>query len=163
MSTHQLHVHESFNAPAATVFDRLADHNRMGEYMSADIRRTKDSTAAGEGPNGTGSVRTLKILGLSDFDETVVKYVKPAAVHGGTRVANDKDVKLATLEYKITRGSPLKNHLGVITLKEEAGKTTVDWNITFEMGFGGIIVEFLLKFAVGRGLAKLKKLVEENK
>ena len=145
MSTHQIHVHESFNAPAATVFDRLADHNSMGEYMSADIRRTKDSTASGEGPNGTGSVRTLKIFGLSDFDETVVKFLKPAK-----------------LEYKITRGSPLKNHLGVITLKEEGGITTVDWNITFEMGFGGIIVEILLKFAVGRGLAKLKKLIGEK-
>lgn len=143
MSTHQLHVTESFQAPINEVFDRLADHNRMGEYMSADIRRTKDSTAAGEGVNGTGSVRTLKILGLSDFDETVVKFVKPGK-----------------LEYKITRGSPLKNHLGIITLKDEGGKTTVDWNIAFEMGFGGMIVEFLLKFAVGRGLTALKKQLE---
>lgn len=143
MSTHQLHVTENFQAPINEVFDRLADHNRMGEYMSADIRRTKDATAPGEGPNGTGSVRTLKIFGLSDFDETVVKFVKPAK-----------------LEYKITRGSPLKNHLGVIALKEEGGKTTVDWNITFEMGFGGMIVEILLKFAVGRGLATLKKQLE---
>lgn len=143
MSGYRTEITETIRAPISEVFDRLADHNRMGEYMSADIRRTKDSTAAGEGVNGTGSVRTLKIPGLSDFDETVVKFVRPAK-----------------LEYKITRGSPLKNHLGVITLKEEGGKTTVDWNITFDMGFGGMIVELLLKFAVGRGLATLKKQLE---
>lgn len=143
MSEHRTEITETIRAPIGEVFDRLADHNRMGEYMSADIRRTCDSTTAGEGVNGTGSVRTLKILGLSDFDETVVKYVKPAK-----------------LEYKITRGSPLKNHLGVITLKEENGAVNIHWVIAFEMSFGGMLVAFLLKVAVGRGLATLKKQLE---
>jgi hypothetical protein len=146
MSEHRTEITETIRAPIGEVFDRLADHNRMGEYMSADIRRTKDSTAAGEGVNGTGSVRTLKILGLSDFDETVVKYVKPG-----------------TIEYKITRGSPLKNHLGVITLKEENGAVVIHWVITFEMSFGGMLVAFLLKLAVSRGLATLKKQLETAK
>ncbi len=143
MSQYRTHITEKIRAPIGDVFDRLADHNRMGEWMMADIRRTKDSTAAGEGVNGTGSVRTLKILGLSDFDETVVKSRKPE-----------------TIEYKITRGSPLSNHLGVITLKEENGAVAIDWNITFEMGIGGIVVEQLLKLAVSNGLSKLKKQME---
>jgi carbon monoxide dehydrogenase subunit G len=143
MPQHRLEITEKVNAPKDTVFERLADHNRMGEYMSADIRRTKNATVASEGPNGTGSVRTLKIFGMPDFDETVLEFRKPD-----------------TIKYKITRGSPLKNHLGVIVLSEEGGATRVDWTITFEMGFGGAVVAFLLKFAVGGGLSKLKKLIE---
>lgn len=143
MAQYRTHITEKIAAPINDVFDRLADHNRMGEFMSADIRRVKDSTIAAEGVNGTGSVRTLKILGLADFDETVVKSEKPN-----------------TIEYKITRGSPLKNHLGVIRLQEENGAVAIDWDITFDMGFGGMIVELLLKTAVGGGLGKLKKQLE---
>lgn len=143
MAQYRTHITEKIRAPIGEVFDRIADHNRMGEWMMADIRRVKDSTAAGEGVNGTGSVRTLKILGLSDFDETVVKSEKPR-----------------TIEYKITRGSPLSNHLGVITFSEAAGLVVIDWNITFDMGFGGIVVEQLLKLAISTGLAKLKKQLE---
>jgi uncharacterized protein YndB with AHSA1/START domain len=146
MSQYRTHITEKIRAPIGDVFDRLGDHNRMGEWMMADIRRVVDSTVAGEGVNGTGSVRLLKILGLSDFDETVVKSKKPE-----------------TIEYKITRGSPLSNHLGVITLKEENGAVAIDWNITFEMGIGGIVVEQLLKLAVGNGLSKLKKQMETSR
>lgn len=143
MPQYRTHITEKIRAPIGEVFDRLADHNRMGEYMAADIRRVKDSTVASEGVNGTGSVRTLKILGLPDFDETVVKCDKPYC-----------------LEYKITRGSPLKNHHGVIRLEEKNGMVAIDWNISFDMDFGGLVVEMLLKFAVGSGLTKLKKKLE---
>jgi uncharacterized protein YndB with AHSA1/START domain len=143
MSQYRTHVTEKIRAPINEVFDRLSDHNRMGEWMMADIRRTKDSGAAGEGVNGTGSVRTLKIFALSDFDETVVKSERPR-----------------TIEYKITRGSPLQNHLGIIALKDEDGVVNINWAITFEMGFAGMVVELLLKLAVANGLAKLKKQIE---
>lgn len=128
------------------VFDRLADHNRMGEWLDADIRRTRDSTAAGEGVNGTGSVRTLRILGMLDFDETIVKCDKPR-----------------TIEYEITRGSPLKNHHGAITLKHDGNVTQIDWDIRFDMDIplAGHVVALLLNFAVGQGLKKLKGQLEQ--
>ncbi len=146
MQKYQTVLSASIQAPIETVFDRLADHNGMGEWLDADIRRTKDATASGEGVNGTGSVRTLRILGLLDFDETVVKCVKPR-----------------TIEYEITRGSPLRNHHGAITLKQNGDKTQIDWDIKFDMAipFAGTIVEFLLKFAVGQGLKKLKSQLEQ--
>lgn len=146
MQKYQTVLSASIQAPIETVFERLADHNRMGEWLDADIRRTRDSNVAGEGVNGTGSVRTLRILGLLDFDETVVKCDKPR-----------------TIEYEITRGSPLKNHHGVITLKQDGNKTQIDWDIKFDMAIPltGPIVEFLLNFAVGQGLKKLKGQLEQ--
>lgn len=146
MQKYQTVLSESIQAPIETVFDRLADHNRMGEWLNADIRRAKDSTAAGEGVNGTGSVRTLRILGMVDFDETVVKCEKPR-----------------TIEYEITRGSPLKNHHGAITLKQIGNVTQIDWDIRFDMTIplAGHIVALLLNFAVSQGLKKLKGQLEQ--
>ncbi len=145
MQEYQAVLSASIQAPIETVFDRLADHNRMGEWLDADIHRTKDATAAGEGVNGTGSVRTLRILGLLDFDETVVRCEKPRA-----------------LEYEITRGSPLKNHHGAITLKQDGNMTQIEWDIRFDMAIplAGHLVALLLKMAVGRGLQKLKGQLE---
>ena len=146
MQKYQTVLSASIQAPIETVFDRLSDHNRMGEWLDADIRRTRDSTAAGEGVNGTGSVRTLRILGLLDFDETVVKCEKPRAI-----------------EYEITRGSPLKNHHGSITLKQNGSATQIDWDIKFDMAIplAGHIVAMLLNLAVGQGLNKLKGQLEQ--
>lgn len=146
MQQYQTVLSESIKAPIETVFDRLADHNRMGEWLNADIHRTKDSTATAEGVNGTGSVRTLRILGLIDFDETVVKCEKPHSI-----------------EYEITRGSPLKNHHGAITLQQNGNTTQIDWDIKFDMAIplAGHVVALLLNFAVGQGLKKLKGQLEQ--
>lgn len=136
MQKYQTVLSESIQAPIETVFDRLADHNRMGEWLNADIRRAKDSTAAGEGVNGTGSVRTLRILGMLDFDETAAKREKPR-----------------TIEYE-RPAIPTSNHHGAITLKQIGNVTQIDWDIRFDMTIplAGHIVALLLNFAVSQGL-----------
>ena len=147
MAANRVLIEQKISAPIETVFDRLADHNRMGEWLSADISRTKDSGNASEGVNGTGSVRTIRILKLLDFDETVVRCEKPG-----------------TIEYRISRGSPLRNHLGRINLKANGGDVYIQWEITFDMAIPltGGITALLLKAAIGRGLATLRKQIEAD-
>lgn len=148
MKQTRVKIAEQINAPIDVVFDRLADHNRMGEWLDADIKRTQDSPVTAEGVNGTGSVRTLRLLGIMEFDETVVRCERPAGI-----------------EYKITRGSPLRNHHGTIALTRDGTNTAIEWNIAFNMTipFTGFLTGFMLQTAIGRGLAKLKKQLEGNK
>jgi uncharacterized protein YndB with AHSA1/START domain len=148
MQQNRVKITEQISAPVEIVFDRLADHNRMSEWLDADIKRTRDSTVTTEGPNGTGSVRTLRMFGLLEFDETVVRCKRPSAI-----------------EYEITRGSPLRDHHGAITLTPDGNTTAIEWNIVFNMAipFTGFLTGFLLKAAIGRGLAKLKNQIEGNK
>lgn len=159
MADYHAEISAEIRAPIETVFDRLADHNAMGTWLNADIRRTKDSSVTAEGVNGTGSVRTLRIFSLLDFDETVVRFEKPRS-----GVAQGKEAKVASIEYKITRGSPLKNHHGTITLDDAGGKVTIAWNIIFDMAFPlvGHVVALLLKFAITDGLKKLAKQLEAS-
>jgi len=140
-------LHEEISAPIDRVFDALADHDTMGSWLDANIRRTKNSEVKAEGPNGTGSIRTIKMFGLVEFDETVVVFKKPN-----------------TIEYKITRGSPLRNHHGRINLIEKNGKTEVTWDIRFDMAipFTGALMAWLLKTSVGGGLRKLKSTLEKK-
>lgn len=141
-------IQKEFNCGINPLFDALADHNTMGVWLGADIHRTTDSTVKDEGLNGTGSVRTIKMFGLPDFDETVVVFKKPSRI-----------------EYKITRGSPLRNHHGIIELSEKAGIVNLEWNIRFDMAIPltGALTAWILKTSIGGGLKKLKKELEANK
>ncbi len=145
MQKTRVQITEQIHAPIEIVFDRLADHSRMSEWLDADIKRTRDSTVTAEGVNGTGSVRTLRMLGIMEFDETVVRSDRPHKI-----------------EYEITRGSPLRGHHGTITLARDGNSTAIEWNIEFNMAipFTGPVTGFLLKTAIGRGLAALRKQLE---
>lgn len=147
MPANQTVIEAEIAAPIETVFDRLADHNRMGEWLAADITRTRESENNAEGVNGTGSVRTIRMFKVLEFDETVVRSEKPH-----------------TIEYRITRGSPLRNHLGRITLKQNGAAVAVHWEIVFDMAipFTGKLTAFLLNAAIGSGLATLKKQLESR-
>ena len=140
MSRQQIHIQQSFNAPVDTIFGILSDHVQLGDILSADIKRVVDSDT--DNINGLGSVRRLTIFPTPSFEETVTAFDTNEFI-----------------EYRITKGSPLKNHIGTMKFTTNGDQTHLDYRIEFEPKFGlplfGPIVKFGLETAISRGLAKL--------
>lgn len=135
--TYTVEIRETIPLPVEEAFARLADHNRLGSVLGLPVRRTKD----GEGdPNGLGSVRTLGVWPV-DFDETVTKY-EPAS----------------RIEYKISRGTPLKDHHGIVRFAPKGDGTEVAWTIRFELGVPvlGTVLKKGLGLGISRGLRKMR-------
>jgi ribosome-associated toxin RatA of RatAB toxin-antitoxin module len=132
-------INMEFRRPVGELFALLSDHEKMGPILGANVKRTLDG---GDSPNGLGSVRILSIWPLPDFDETVTAFEK------------DKIV-----EYKITRGSPLKNHKGVMQFFPScSGGSKLHYTIEFESKIPllGPVVRAVLENSVRRGLKKLQ-------
>jgi uncharacterized protein YndB with AHSA1/START domain len=90
-----VHVEREFAKPPEVIFAHLAEHENLADVFGAKVTRLKD----GEGErNGVGSVRQLQIGPLPPFEETVTEFVPPE------RIA-----------YRITKGSPLRGHVGTMT------------------------------------------------
>ena len=127
MAQQEVVMDGEFAAPRAQVFAAFADHARFGRIMGGRFTRIRD--AAGSDPNGAGSVRELRGLGPA-FEETIVTYQPPALI-----------------EYTVSRGSPIKNHLGRIEFSDTAsGGTRVHYVIRFEPRVpltGGLIAGIL--------------------
>ena len=121
----QIRQHVRVRAPVERVFAFFADHERFITLMGGRCRRIVDGQ---DEPNGLGSVRRIGPGPLS-FDETIVAFEKNARI-----------------EYAITRGSPVRNHRGVIEFRADRGQTLVDYVIRFEPKLpltGGLIASGL--------------------
>ncbi|SEQ92822.1 Uncharacterized conserved protein YndB, AHSA1/START domain [Solimonas aquatica] len=113
MSQQELRFEEQIAAPIESVFELLADHQRFVALFGSQCTVTRPGDDRAE-PNGCGSVRRIGPGALS-FDETIVHFERP------TRI-----------DYVISRGSPLKNHLGSLRLSAQGGGTRLDYIIRFE-------------------------------
>lgn len=141
MAKNFIQINETFNAPVSTVFAELSDHEKMGKVLGAKVKRVKD----GKGNvNGIGSVRRLTPVPLADFEETVTGF---------------EPNKL--IEYTVTKGSPIKNHLGRMVFSESNGKTHLHYTIQFDMKLGipftGFLLKTVLEKVISSGLHKLAK------
>ena len=141
MAKNYIQMNVTFNAPVATVFAELSDHEKMGKILGAKVKRVKDGTGD---INGVGSVRRITPVPFADFEETVTGF-EPAKL----------------IEYTVTKGSPIKNHLGRMVFSENNGKTQLHYTIQFDMKFGlplsGFILKTALEKVVSGGLHKLAK------
>jgi len=116
MPQHEVKIHETVQAPRDQVFAFCADHEKFATLFGGNCKRVKD----GQGePNGLGSVRRMGPGPLS-FDETIVTFDKPSRI-----------------EYQVTRGSPIKNHLGSISFMSVGETTQVDYVIRFDARIPG--------------------------
>lgn len=137
-SSQRVHVVHTFTSDPATVFDKLSEHENLGPVLGAKITRLSDGTST---RNGVGSVRRLKIGPLPAFEETVT-------------VADPNTL----IEYKVTKGSPLKGHWGKQVLTPTAdGGTTLEYTIGFDMAVPGLapVVGKAIVGALRKGLPKL--------
>jgi hypothetical protein len=139
MATPQrVHITHEFTSDPQTVFERLAEHENLGAVFGAKVTRVSDGATS---RNGVGSVRRLKIGPLPAFEET-------------TTTAQPNTL----IEYKITKGSPLKGHWGRQELTPTAGGgTRLDYTIGFDAAIPGLaaLVGTVLEAAISKGLPKL--------
>ncbi|MCW2672532.1 MAG: hypothetical protein JWP14_1121 [Frankiales bacterium] len=105
-------VQQDFSLPVDRVYAYLSEHEHLGPMFGATITRLKDGDTT---RNGVGSVRRLKIGPLPPFEETVTEAVPDALIR-----------------YRITRGSPLRGHEGVLRFTSGPnGGSRVDYTIRF--------------------------------
>ncbi len=139
MATPQrVHVTHTYTSDPATVFEKLSEHENLGPVFGAKITRVKDGDTS---RNGIGSTRALKIGPLPAFHET-------------TTVSEPHTL----IEYKITKGSPLRGHWGrqILTPTTDGG-TLLDYTIGFDMAVPGAaaVVGKVLSANISKGLGKL--------
>lgn len=142
----QVEFKEFIGAPVERVFAFFADHEQFGLLWPGQIRRTRAAPDPAQ-PNGLGSVRQIKPPGLPSFDEEIVVF------EPGQRI-----------EYTVTRGSPIKNHRGVILFRADAGGTRLDYTIRFEPRIPGMgcLICAILRRDFARGLARLRPELERS-
>lgn len=139
MGWRHIEIIKDFPVPVNRLFAYLGEHENLALiFAPAKIRRISDGQGA---RNGVGSAREMRIGPGPSFVETVTDY---------------KENEL--IEYRITRGSPLKNHRGVMRFAEIPGGTRLHYTIEFEGKFPLVaeIVKPVLEQGIRRGLNKLR-------
>lgn len=135
---HTLSFQQDFSAPPEKVFAYFAEHENLSSvFAPMRIERVRDGDSE---RNGVGSVRKLSLFGALPFEETTTAVVP-----------NER------IEYRITKGSPLRRHFGVMVFSAtEAGGTHLDYTISFEGKLPGIgaAVAAGLNQGVSKGLKK---------
>ena len=143
MSIQTITIKQVFNAPLKQVLSTLSDHNEFGRICGINMSRIKDGV---EHLNGLGSVREIKVGVLPAFQETITMFI-------------DKE----RIEYKITQGSPIKNHLGVLIFSEVKGKTRLDYTIQLEskIPLTTLLIKSALGFGIKKGLKRYARSLEK--
>lgn len=133
-------MQQTFNAPVERLYAHLAEHENLGSLFGIKVERLKDGDTE---RNGEGSVRKLSVFGALPFEETVT-----------LAIPNER------IEYRITKGSPLKNHHGRMVFSSTGtGGSHLDYTIDFDAAVPGLapVVAAGLNRKVGASLAKLAK------
>ena len=123
MAQQQVKFEQFIAAPREKVFAYFADHEKFGRIWGGQFKRIKDSSNPRD-VNGLGSVREIRSTGMV-FEETISKY-EPSSL----------------IEYVVSKGGPIKNHLGHIEFHAVEGGTQVNYTISFDPRIpltGGII------------------------
>ena len=133
MSKQQIKIEQSFNAPVDVIFNILTDHHSFGQVINANIRRVVDS--GDENKNGVGSIRRISTFPAPPFEETVVTF-EPNRL----------------MEYVVSKGSPIKNHIGRMEFSDDGGKTRLDYTIDFEPKLPFIFLGAIIKSALDKNI-----------
>jgi len=147
MAQHSVRFTEHFNAPRTKVFPYFAQHETFGAMAGGPvaaklkfIRRIRLGESL-KHPDGVGSVRRIG-YGPLGFEETV-RSSEPGKL----------------IEYFISKGSPLKNHLGRIEFHDDAGGTRVDYVIHFDTKLPGTgpLLKGVLHAMISPAFARIRK------
>lgn len=134
----RVEITHEFALPVDRVYDYLAEHEHLGPLFGARIRRVRDGDSS---RNGVGSVRALRIGPGPWFEETVTEAVP------NERIA-----------YRISRGSPLRDHRGVMEFTPTATGCRLHYVIEFGSAVPGLakVVQLGLTRNVSRGLRRVE-------
>ncbi len=140
MRAHHVHIEHDFHKPPERIFAQLAEHENLAEVFGAKITRLRDGD--GGERNGVGSVRQLKIGPAPPFEETVTEFVVPE------RIA-----------YRITKGSPLRGHVGTMSFAATPdGGTRFVYDIRLASPVPGLAL--LVRTALTRSISQALPAVE---
>jgi uncharacterized protein YndB with AHSA1/START domain len=135
MRAYHVTVDHLFVKPPDRIFAHLSEHENLAKVFGAKVTRIKDGDDGNR--NGVGSVRKLQIGPAPPFEETVTEFDPPH------RIA-----------YRITRGSPLRGHLGVMTFAPEGSGTRFHYDIRLASPVPGLaaIVRASLTRSINKSL-----------
>ena len=127
-------IDHDFPVPVERAFEHLAEHENLEPLLGAKITRLSDGTDGTR--NGVGSVRQLKIGVLPPFEETTTEVVPNELIR-----------------YRITKGSPLKDHAGEMRFTPNPDGTS---HLHYEISFGAAVPGLAAIVAKGlqRNIAK---------
>lgn len=127
--------------PVDRAYAYLSELENIGEAAPGlKVKRLNDGTDGTR--NGVGARRSLSIGGLLPFEETVTEAVPNELIR-----------------YRITKGSPLRDHKGEVRFAASGTGTTVTWNIDFDSkvpGLGAPLAKGLTQ-VVGRAFANAEQ------
>jgi uncharacterized protein YndB with AHSA1/START domain len=133
-------VEYDFTAPVDRVFAYLSEHENLAAVFGASVERLEDGSPE---RNGVGSRRKLKVApGAAPFEETVTRFVPGELI-----------------EYRITKGSPLRDHVGIIRFSAApGGGTHLDYRIRIASRVPGLspLVTAVLTRNLKKGLASVE-------
>lgn len=135
-----MHIEHEFAKPPERVFAHLAEHENLAEVFGAKVTRLRDGA---EQRNGVGSVRQLRVGALPPFEETVTEFAPSERI-----------------VYRITKGSPLRGHVGVMTFSPTpAGGTRFVYDIRIASPIPGLapIVRASLTRSIARSLPAVEQ------
>jgi uncharacterized protein YndB with AHSA1/START domain len=140
MRAHHVTVDHVFSKPPERIFAYLAEHENLADLFGAKVTRLKDGDDGHR--NGVGSVRKLQIGPGPPFEETVTEFDPPSRI-----------------VYRITKGSPLRGHVGVMTLAPEGAGTRFHYDIRLASPIPGLaaIVRASLTRSVNKSLSKVDR------
>ncbi|TVP56401.1 MAG: SRPBCC family protein [Halomonadaceae bacterium] len=139
MAVQRIHIEHHFPYSVEAVFGFLSVHKNLEKvFFPAKIKRIKDGS---DTVDGTGSVRRMRLPLAPAFEETVTE-MQP----------NEKIV------YRISKGSPLRNHQGTMVFSGTTGGCKLDYQMEFEGRFPlvGPVVKVALEQGIRQGLKRLR-------
>jgi uncharacterized protein YndB with AHSA1/START domain len=140
MRAHHVHVEHRFAKPPERIFAHLAEHENLAEVFGAKVTRLRDGQDGQR--NGVGSVRQLQIGPLPPFEETVTELVP------STRIV-----------YRITKGGPLRGHVGVMDFAPAGAGTRFVYDIRLASPIPGLalLVRAMLTRSITRSLPTVEQ------
>jgi uncharacterized protein YndB with AHSA1/START domain len=133
----RIEIDRDFAVPVERAYAYLAEHENLEPLFGAKITRVRDGDTS---RNGTGSVRRLRIGLLPPFEETVTDAVPNQRI-----------------DYRITKGSPLRDHRGSMQFSTTPTGSHLHYLIEFGAVVPGLdrVIKLGLVRAIGKGLAEV--------
>ena len=139
MRAHHVHIEHDFAKPPERIFAHLAEHENLAELFGAKVTRLRDGEDGER--NGVGSVRRL--------------HRAAAAVRGDRhRLAPSERIV-----YRITKGSPLRGHVGVMSFARASGGTRFVYDIRLASPVPGLalLVRTVLTRSITQALPNVER------
>jgi uncharacterized protein YndB with AHSA1/START domain len=138
---HHVHIEHDFAKPPERIFAHLAEHENLAEVFGAKVTRLRDGEDGER--NGVGSVRQLQIGPLPPFEETVTEFLPSERI-----------------VYRITKGSPLRGHVGVMSFAPCTAGTRFVYDIRLASPVPGLAL--LVRTALTRSITQALPKVERD-